>query len=234
MGAPRGLRRWGPGVVAAGLRLQAPGPMREASSRVGRFANTARGMGNDERRTTNDERSAFVQDSHRDLELRLAALEARLEDAEAHASILDLKSRYGTLADARYTRSGPRSQPEIDGLADQLAELFAEDAVWEGGGNLGRCEGKNAIRERFRAPTLHYSWHFFVKPDITVTGDLARGTWDVLAMITTTEGRALWMVGVERDEYARVDGRWLHTRMQLDSELMAPYDRGWAPNRSPA
>jgi len=161
-------------------------------------------------------------------EARLAALEARLEASEAHAAILDLKSRYGTLADARYTRSGPKPQAEIDVVADQLADLFAEDAVWEGGGTLGRCEGRAAIRERFRAPTLHYSWHFFVKPEITVEGARASGVWDVLAMITTTEGRALWMVGVEHDEYARVDGQWLHTRMQLDSQLMAPHDRGWA------
>lgn len=160
---------------------------------------------------------------------RLAELETRVERNEAHAAILDLKSRYGALADARYTRKGPRPQSEIDEVAGRLAALFTEDAVWEGGGALGRCEGRSAIRERFRKPTLHYSWHFFVKPEIHVEGDLARGTWDVLAMITTLEGRAMWMVGVEQDEYARVGGVWLHTRMQLESQLMAPYDRGWAP-----
>ena len=162
-----------------------------------------------------------------DVAARLAALEERVAAAEAHAAILDLKSRYGALADARYTRRGPRAQPEIDEVAEQLAALFTPDAVWEGGGALGRAEGRAAIRERFRRPTLHYAWHFFVKPEIVVSGDRARGTWDVLAMITTLEGRAMWMVGVEHDEYARVDGRWLHTRMQLESQLMAPHDRGW-------
>ena len=159
-------------------------------------------------------------------------LEARLADVEAHRAILDLKSLYGTLADARYTRSGPKSQGEIDEVATRLAALFTPDAVWEGGGALGRAEGRAAILERFRRPTLHYSWHFFVKPELRVEGDRATGTWDVLAMITTTEGRALWMVGVEHDEYARVDGCWLHTRMQLDSKLMAPYERGWGPAAS--
>lgn len=158
---------------------------------------------------------------------RWIELEARVAEVEAHRAILDLKSLYGTLADARYTRAGPRSQAEIDALADRLAALFTQDAVWEGGGPLGRAEGREAIWARFREPTLHYSWHFFVKPEVHVAGDRATGTWDVLAMITTTEGRALWMVGVEHDEYARVDGRWLHTRMQLDSKLMAPYDKGW-------
>lgn len=164
---------------------------------------------------------------------RITALEARVARTEAHAAILDLKSRYGALADARYSRKGPRSQSEIDAAAEELAALFTVDAVWEGGGTLGRCEGRAAIRERFREPTLHYAWHFFVKPEIRVEGDRARGTWDVLALVTTKEGRAMWMVGVEHDEYAREGDRWLHTRMRLDSQLMAPHDRGWAsPNAS--
>ncbi len=162
---------------------------------------------------------------------RLADLETRVARAEAQAEILALKSRYGALADARYSRRGPRSQAEIDAVADELAALFSEDAVWEGGGALGRCTGRAAIRERFREPTLQYAWHFFVKPEIRVEGDRASGSWDVLAMITTKEGRAMWMVGVEHDEYARVGGRWLHTRMQLESQLMAPHDRGWAAPR---
>jgi len=162
---------------------------------------------------------------------RLDRLEARLAEVEAHRAILDLKSLYGTLADARYTRKGPKPQSEIDLVAAQLADLFAEDAVWEGGGALGRCEGRQAIQDRFREPSLHYSWHFFVKPEVRVEADRASGTWDVLAMITTLEGRAMWMVGVEHDEYARIDGRWLHTRMQLDSQLMAPHDKGWGPRR---
>jgi len=165
-------------------------------------------------------------------ESRWAALEERLQAVEAHRAITDLKSLYGTLADARYSRAGPKPQPEVDGLADQLAALFTRDAVWEGGGSLGLCEGREAIRERFRQPTLHYAWHFFVKPEIRIDGDRATGTWDVLAMITSVEGRALWMVGVEHDEYARVGGQWLHTRMRLDSQLMAPHSKGWAPRSS--
>jgi hypothetical protein len=164
-----------------------------------------------------------------DLASRLAALETRVEAAEAHAAILDLKSRYGALADARYARSGPLGPAEIAPIAEELASLFTEDAVWEGGGPLGSAHGRDAIRARFLEPTLHYAWHFFVKPEIRVDGDRATGRWDVLALITSREGRALWMVGVEHDEYVRFDGCWLHSRMQLDSKLMAPYERGWAP-----
>jgi len=39
---------------------------------------------------------------------------------------------------------------------------------------------------------------------VRVEGERATGTWDVLAMITTKEGRAMWMVGVEHDEVGGV------------------------------
>lgn len=164
-----------------------------------------------------------------DWKRRIEALEARLASVEAHQAITNLKAEYGALADARYTRRGPKAQSDIDALADRLADLFTEDAVWDGGGELGRCQGRDAIRARFRAPTLQYSWHFFVKPDLRIEGARAEGTWDVLALCTTREGRAMWMVGVEHDEYARVEGRWLHRHMQLDAKLMVPYEAGWAP-----
>lgn len=165
--------------------------------------------------------------SANDLEQRIERLESRLEAAEAYAALTNLKSRYGELADARYTRKGPKSQPEIDALAEQLAALFTQDAVWDGGGDLGRCAGRAEIRSRFAEPSLHYSWHFFVKPKFEIEGARATGTWDVLALCTTLEGRAMWMVGVEQDEYERVEGVWLHSRMRLDAKLMAPHDRGW-------
>ena len=159
---------------------------------------------------------------------RVAELERRLAQAEAHQAITNLKSEYGALADARYTRKGVKPQSVVDELADDLAALFAEDAVWDGGGELGLCQGRAAIRERFRRPTLQFSWHFFVKPRIEIQGLVASASWDVLALCTTLEGRAMWMVGVEHDEYACIDGTWLHTHMKLDATLMAPHDRGWS------
>jgi hypothetical protein len=158
---------------------------------------------------------------------RVAALEQRLAIAEGHQAITNLKSEYGALADARYTRMGVKPQAEVDSIAERLSRLFTQDAVWDGGSELGLCQGRDAIRERFRRPTLRFSWHFFVKPRIEITGTTATADWDVLALCTSNKGRALWMVGVEHDEYACVDGVWLHTRMKLDTTLMAPHDRGW-------
>ncbi len=67
-----------------------------------------------------------------------------------------------------------------------------------------------------------------MKPRIEVEGDSARGRWDILSPCTTRDGRPHWMAGVEDDEYAKVDGRWLHSRMQLRVVFLAPHDVGWA------
>jgi hypothetical protein len=166
--------------------------------------------------------------SERDLERRLEALETRLRAVEDVDEIQRLKARYAQLVDARYTRAGPKPRAEIETIATDIAALFSEDAVWDGGAGLGVCTGREAIRARFLQPTLHFSWHFFLKPRIEVSGDEARGTWDILSPCTTREGRAMWMAGVEEDEYVRSGEGWLHSSMRLDVVFMAPYERGWA------
>jgi hypothetical protein len=166
------------------------------------------------------------------LERRVEALEARLRVVEDVDAIQRLKARYAQLVDARYTRDGPKPRAELEPIASDIAALFSDDAVWDGGAGLGLCTGRAAIRERFLEPTLHFSWHYFMKPRIEVSGDEAHGTWDILSPCTTREGRAMWMAGVEKDEYVRSGDFWLHSRMQLDVVFMAPYERGWA--RKPA
>jgi hypothetical protein len=169
----------------------------------------------------------------RPLEETVRALEARVARLEAEEEIRRLKARYGALVDARYGRDGPRPRVEIEPIAAEIAGLFTPDAVWDGGAGLGLCRGRDAIRERFLEPTLRFSWHYFVKPAIEVTGERAHGTWDLLAPCTTQAGVASWMAGVEEDAYARVDGRWLHTAMKLRVVLFAPHAQGWAPARGP-
>ncbi len=167
-----------------------------------------------------------------ELSQRIEELEGRLRATEAVLEIANLKSRYGQLADRRYHRRGGLREPaELEALATQIAALFSEDAVWDGGKELGVARGRKAIFERFREPSLEFSWHYFVKPQIHVDGDRARATWDILAPCTTADGRAHWMTGAEEDEYARINDVWLHTRLKLVPVFLAPYDEGWAPKR---
>ena len=157
----------------------------------------------------------------------MASVEERLDALEAVQEIHRLKARYGTLMDARYDRKGPKTGAELEALADEAARLFTEDAEWDGGKTLGLARGRDAIRRRFLEPTLLFSWHLFVKPEIRVEGDRAEGTWDVLAPFTARDGRPHWMAGVEHDTYRRVDGVWLHQSMSLRVTLFAPHEDGW-------
>ena len=163
---------------------------------------------------------------------RLDTLERRLRAVEDVEEIHRLKARYGQLVDARYDKRGPKSGPELEGLASQIAALFSESAVWDGGAGLGECRGRDAIRERFLHPTLRFSWHFFVKPHVEVDGDRAQGTWDILAPCTATDGTPMWMAGVEDDRYVREGGRWLHESMKLRVVFMAPHAKGWSRAQS--
>jgi hypothetical protein len=169
--------------------------------------------------------------SAQELEQRLHELESRLRVVEDVEAIRRLKARYGQLADARYGRKaggGVKPMQELEPIARELASLFSEDAVWDGGKSLGLCKGREAIYQRMLEPTLSFSWHYFVKPQIQVEGDRAHATWDILAACTTSQNVACWMAGLENDEYVRVDGEWLHSRMSLTVAFMAPYELGWA------
>lgn len=161
------------------------------------------------------------------LEARIQELEARLARVEDVEAIKELKARYGELTDRRYTPEVAGDPARLDELATEIAQLFTEDAVWEGGKALGTCRGRDEIRERFRTPTLRFAWHYFVKPQINVKGDSARASWDILAPCTTLDGRPHWMAGVEDDEYRKVGGVWLHSRMRLRVVFMAPHEKGW-------
>ena len=167
-----------------------------------------------------------------ELARRVEALEARVRAAEDVQAIQRLKARYAQLVDARYRRGGGVvTKPELEAAARAIADLFAEDGIWDGGAGLGLCEGREAIFRRMCEPTLSFSWHFFLKPHIEVDGNRARGSWDILSPCTTGEGRPMWMVGVEHDEYARHEGVWLHEHMKLDVVFMAPHDRGWSQRK---
>jgi hypothetical protein len=145
----------------------------------------------------------------------LAALAARVDRLEAIEAIRHLKARYAELVDARYEGGQPLPAERLAPIAAAIAALFTEDAVWHAGGRLGTARGRAEIRARMAAPTLRASRHYFVNPRIEIDGDRARARWELLAPCTLVDGRAAWLAGAEDDEYARIDGRWLHASMHL-------------------
>jgi hypothetical protein len=162
-----------------------------------------------------------------ELEARIRALEARLADVEAVQAIERLKARYAELVDRRMSKGRAREGEALARVADEIAELFTEDAVWDGGPALGVARGRDELRARMCQPTLRFSWHYFLKPRIEVSGDSAKARWDILSPCTTQDGRPHWMAGFEDDEYRCEAGVWRHARMKLTCVFLAPHDRGW-------
>jgi ketosteroid isomerase-like protein len=136
-----------------------------------------------------------------------------LEDIEA---VKQLKYRYADACDRGYD-------------ADTLADLFTEDAIWEGD-LFGRHEGRDAIREFFRGVSIDipFARHFMINPIISVNGDEATGEWYLFQTCTFAEGNTP-ILGAARyaDRYRRVDGTWKFRNLQLISTFWTPYDEGW-------
>jgi len=162
-----------------------------------------------------------------ELEQRLVSLERRLAAALDVQAIERLKARYAELVDARYSRGRVVEPAKLAECARRIAELFTEDAVWDGGKALGVARGREEIAARMREPTLLFSWHYFLKPRIEVEGDSARARWDILSPCTTKDGRPHWMAGVEDDAYRKLGGAWLHSHMKLSVVFLAPHATGW-------
>jgi hypothetical protein len=145
-----------------------------------------------------------------DLEARVR----RLEDLEA---IRQLKARYCRLCDDGYQ-------------ADRLAELFTEDAIWDGG-MLGKANGREGIRRFFqRSPdVIPFAVHMVMNPLLEIeSDDAASGTWYLFqACSYAPENAALWGSARYDEEYVRVDGEWKFRRLRLTSFFWTPFDQGW-------
>ena len=150
--------------------------------------------------------------------MSLEDIEKRLRVLEDVEEIKRLKREYCAYCDDNYD-------------ADALADLFVEDAVWDGGALRPRIQGREAIREFFVAAKerLPFAIHMVLNPIIEVNGDAAKGTWYLFQPCTFAEGnRAVWGSARYDEEYVRVDGRWMFKNLALTSFFWTPFDEGWA------
>jgi hypothetical protein len=162
-----------------------------------------------------------------ELAVEVAALRRRIESSEAVLAIQALKARYAELVDRRFSAGAIVDPDTLAQVAESVAALFTDGAVWDGGPGLGSVTGRPAIAERLRNPTLRFSRHFFMNPRIVVDGDTAIGSWELLSPCRRADGTSYWMCGYEDDEYARVDGTWLHRAMRVTTVFMTPIGEGW-------
>lgn len=150
-----------------------------------------------------------------------ATVEERLARLEAVEAIKALKAQYCALCDADYDPDG-------------LAALFTPEAVWDGG-PFGRHEGRAAIRAFFKSisGTIRFAAHLVLNPIIEVHGaDAATGTWRLIMPCTVLKDdgtpEAKWLLSAYDEAYARVDGTWLFSRLDLTVNFYAPHLSGWA------
>jgi len=161
------------------------------------------------------------------LAAEVAALRTRVVVAESVLAIQTLKARYAELVDRRFSAGAVVDADRLAQVAEAVAGLFTPDGTWDGGPGLGRVTGRGAIAARLREPTLTFARHYFVNPRIEVDGDTAVARWDLLSPCRRAEGTSYWMSGYEDDEYARVDGVWMHRSMTLTTVFMSPVGEGW-------
>jgi uncharacterized protein (TIGR02246 family) len=150
----------------------------------------------------------------------MKSIEDRLRLLEDIEEIRKLKARYAAACDDNYN-------------ADSIAELFTEDAIWDGEA-LGKANGREAIRQFFSraAEFFPFAIHNVMNPIVEVDGDRATARWSLLQPATMAkENRAVWLAAVYHDEYVRHHGRWMFRRLKVTSHFLTPYEEGWAKKR---
>ena len=150
----------------------------------------------------------------------LDKLEARVSKLADIHEITLLKARYATACDNNYD-------------ADAIAELFTDDAVWDGG-SFGKAEGRENIRRFFRhaRQVFPFAIHHVFNPQIVVDGDRATGQWYLIQPATREpKPQAVWLAAVYHDEYVRIGNRWLFKHLRVNSNFLTTYEEGWAKKR---
>ena len=151
--------------------------------------------------------------------MAIEELERRIRTLEDIEEIKKLKARYCLYCDDNFN-------------ADALVGLFTGEAVWEGD-NLGRHEGHEAIRSFYKtiSQRLTFAIHYVANPIIQVSGDAAHGAWYLLEPGIREGKQAIWIAGRYEDDYVKVDGRWLFSKVNLKILVRTPYEDGWAKQR---
>ncbi len=157
---------------------------------------------------------------------KLDQLETAVVRAEDVRAIKKLQRAYGYYADR--------------GLWDELANLFADDAVanYPSGG----FDGKASIRAMFvenlgqgrqgLAEGRIYN-HTILQPvvDLAADGATATGRWRVLGMLGRFGGSATWADSLYRFDYVKQNGQWKIRTLIAYAGSGGGYEQGWVAPR---
>jgi ketosteroid isomerase-like protein len=144
----------------------------------------------------------------RRLRMSLEDLEKRIQAIEDLESIKKLHQTYINLMDnLQY---------------EAVLDLFTEDATAEIR-NSGVKKGRKEMSEIYigvlakNRGTQRYDGHMAIEPDITVDGDIARGTW--LIYMLFSRPTIQWVQGRNESEYRKENGKWKISKMKFTRTL---------------
>ena len=154
------------------------------------------------------------------VEQRLAAYRERVERLEDQVAIETLQADYGYYFDK--------------GQWSQVADLFTEKGSFEYG-----QRGVYIGRERIRRALLLFgpqglapgklNNHMQLQNVVVVSEDGARATgrWQGMIMLGQSGQNGVWGVGIYENEYAKVRGKWLISKLHFYPVALSDYDAGF-------
>ena len=139
-------------------------------------------------------------------------------------SLEDLEKRIQALEDAEEIKKLHQHYMNLmDNLKyEEVPDLFTEDASVEVR-NLGIKKGRKKLREIYidvlakKRGSERFDGHMAVQPDITVSGDTARGTW--LIYMIFSKPTIQWVQGKNECEYIKVNGEWKISKLKFTRTL---------------
>lgn len=154
-----------------------------------------------------------------DLEARLAALEARVQELQDRNEIQALRFSYHVAVNEKH--------PEM------IPDLFAEDSSIDFA-HLGKAQGKAQIAAFYQqalSDLVPFVKQFIHNHVITLNGDTGAGL-SYLEATPIFNGESFLVAARFDDEYIRENGRWKFRKMTLVPYFMVPLKEGWAgPNK---
>lgn len=162
------------------------------------------------------------------------SVEDRLQVLEDVEAIKRLKAMYAHAADGKYTADHQqRPQSELDHFARIQADLFTEDAIWDGRPQWEYSVGRETFFEVARHSVWSMATHYFIMPHIVVDGDAAHGSWYLWQTGTLLEtNRSMIMSAVTTDEYRKVEGNWLIAKTVFSLKYLTPIDVPWSQTKN--
>ena len=144
----------------------------------------------------------------------ITELEKRLQAIEDLEAIKKLHQNYINLMD--------------DIQYDKVIDLFTDDAtveVRDSGVKRGKKELSEIymeIKGFYRGGVARHVGHLAIEPDITVTGNTAKGVW--LIYLLQSKPSVQWVQGKNECEYKKLNGTWKISQLKFTRTLASRPD----------